>query len=401
MEANRIFDEIHVISSKSLFATKLDHPLSPDVNSLHRIYAFDYRWILQLSAKRFHLGEDMKENTLTLYMQKLIHSLPLNIFIGEGGFIYTLCALITSVRLIITHNINYIYSSFSPASDHAIAWLLKIIFRKKVFWIADFRDLPVDPLFNNYLFPALQHKLWKRMLSNADLVTTVSYGLKRFLQNYNQNVIIIRNAISRYMPVSNGRFVKMDESKFTIAYTGSMHGRHSDPSLLLQTLQYLIHNRLIDSTKVELIYAGKDGNVWNKLMKQFNLLDIFTNKGILPLDDAIYIQRHANINLMLTFAKENYKGVITGKFPEYLYAGKPIMAIINGNKDTELESIFNKCNPGIILYNEESYTTKCADFILTLYNDWIEGKWEKHLKTKLIKEFLWEENIRKLNRRLG
>ncbi|MBK8350048.1 MAG: hypothetical protein IPL08_21440 [Saprospiraceae bacterium] len=82
-----------------------------------------------------------------------------------------------------------------PYADHVVAWLLK----KKhphVKWVADFRDLHIEPIYKNILWPGLQRWFEKKILRHADVVTSVSEGLSSKLKDYHPNVLTLTKGVN-------------------------------------------------------------------------------------------------------------------------------------------------------------------------------------------------------------
>ena len=168
-----------------------------------------------------------------------------------------------------------------------------------------------------------------------------------------------------------------------------------DPSLLLIALKELIAEKKIDQNHLEIIYAGKDGIKMEAFVRKQKLENIFTNKGMLSRKEALELQSHTHVNLLLSSSHKNMKGVFTGKFFEYLSTGNPILLLIKGIKDEEFENVFQQINAGFIAYDHPGYLKKTKKYILNLYEDWIrDGKINHQINEHHLNSFFsWEKSI--------
>ncbi len=407
------FAETYVFTTKN---NRLLPQEARDTEGSHisEITTFDYRTLtawLRPNRAEMHHDEGAKSNPIVRFAIRLLDSFPFNLLFHEGGLLYSLIGFLRAAKLIRREKITHIYSSFRPMSDHFTAHLLKIFFPKLV-WIADFRDLHIDPLYQMPLVQPFQHWCNKRLIRRADLVTTVSEGLAIHLRRYHPNVYALRNGvhldnqkayellIQQTPSVSDAQNTAISP-KFTFAYTGSMWIDERNPSLLLKIVQDLANEGIMTAENTQIIYAGKDTAVWQTWISKYNLDALFNAHGLVSSQKAVDIQREAHLNILLTSALPNYGGILTGKFFEYLAACNPILVLINGAQDIEFEQIVTHLNAGIVAYNDRSETELRA-FILNLFNEFqATGKVEPTIRRERLDELSWEATMAKLAERLG
>jgi len=368
-----------------------------DTNFIERyeVENYDYRWFLSL----FTFGEISKARSYKSYqftrlLIRMADSYPFNQLIGEGGWMYIQKGLKLASKLKREQKITHIYSSFRPTADHLIASKLKKRFPDLV-WIADFRDLPVDNNRKNTIFPALQDKYHKQLIQGADYVLTVSEGLKRKLDTYHPNVLLVRSGLHELIkPLDSS-----ESEKFTLSYTGSIYKDHQDLKALLKAIKCLVDEQLIDPVKFELIYAGMDKYWWEKQLEDHGLEMIGNNKELLSLTESIKIQHRSHINILLSWSGPFTTGVLTGKLYEYLAAGKPILCIVNGMKDAEMESLFEQIHAGKVFYTTQSDLIK--NWILEYYTKWEQtGQVIFEMNKMALKDFEWERTTRAITEKL-
>ncbi|MBP7184848.1 MAG: hypothetical protein KBA06_05030 [Saprospiraceae bacterium] len=365
-------EKVFVISTRNYKIFKQD-PRAFDA-SMDIFYAptFDYRTITSLfrknDKKEIHFTERTKSSIFARFFIKFINTFPINIIIGEGGAVYILCALIRSILLMRKHKIEYVFSSFRPFSDHFIAWALTLIF-PKLKWIADYRDIQIEQQYKLYFFANYHHFLNKFFLKRATIVTTVSKGLVTDLEQYQRPIYLLNNGIE----FDNQHVDQFsDKEKFIFSYTGSMFLGERDCHPFLQNIKSMIDVGMLDQQKVEIHYAGKDGDMWLIEMTKLGIEKLFINHGMLSAQEVRKLQRTSNFNILLTISTPELKGVITGKFQEYLAARVPIICHIKGDKDDEILSIFDQAKCGVVFY--EASDQNFQHYVKNVYDKFIHYK---------------------------
>ena len=328
---------------------------------------WDYRTLLRQTTKDGYLPEEQKRIWWKQWFIRGINSFPLNILIGEGGFRYYKSLLRFGEQSIQKENITHLYSSYRPFVDHYAAFKLKEKF-PHLYWIADFRDLVVDPHTQHIFSPGAHHRLLKDIFSKADLLTTVSDGLALHLKQYNPNVITLRNGIEGEIQTP----VPMVSNVFTIVYTGSMFQDQRNAEPLFLAIRDLIKESKLKKEEIKIIYAGKDGAYWNITGKKYGLDDVVLNKGIIPAAEAESLQQSACINLLLTASSDELQGVLTGKMIEYFKSGSPVLGIIVHQNDPELQSLLHELAIGDSFSDQQIDLPGIKAFILKEYLYWKE-----------------------------
>jgi hypothetical protein len=365
------------------------------------ITTFDYRTLthwLKPNRTEVHHTEQVKEHPLVRFGIRLLDSFPFNLLFHEGGILYSLICVYKGYFLIKKHKITHIYSSFRPYSDHFTAYLLTFFF-PEIIWIADFRDLHIDPLYQMPLIQPVQHWFNRQILKRAKCVTTVSQGLAAYLTRYNKNVFVLRNGVD-ILPVASFAKTGIARTKFTIGYTGSMFLDERSPKLLLEVVRELVDMQILTKENFEILYAGKDTAIWLNWIKKYDLAAFFTSKGMVSSTEAKEIQYSVHINLLLTSALPNYGGVMTGKFYEYLAAKQPIVVLINGTQDIEFEQIMSDLNAGRVVYNDKSHDI-LRGFVLEKFTAFKEnGFVNQTIYVEKLKELEWAFTVEKLMQKI-
>lgn len=219
---------------------------------------------------------------------------------------------------------DLVISTSGPYTSHLVAKHLRLIGIAKK-WVADFRDLWVDNPVHPGIFPFswIECQIEKKVLNDADLVTTVSEPLAEFLQKKtaSKKVITIENGydFSELKKLSPCRYFPED-SKYRIIYTGTIYREKQDPSPLFAALQKM------QPTNLEVHFAGAPSAYLDRLIKDYDVASYVTYHGFISRKDALRMQRDGNALLFLPMAVPSI-GVLTGKIFEYAASGKPILSI--------------------------------------------------------------------------
>ncbi len=385
-------EKVDVISTKNNFSNINEAPALAKLTQVHRVGTLDYRTFrLNKGNGQYAVNESAKSNT-KLRFYNLINSFPFNIFLSEGGLIYTILGLKKALELTPKHQQTLVFSSFRPYADHIIAFLLRL-FRPHIFWVADFRDLHIDPRLNETYFPRVQSWFNRRILANADVVTTVSKGLAKHLKPFHHNVVVLRNGIGELSARPTTQ-ASSDSPFFTITYTGSMFRDLRQPHLLLEALSELIAEQKIDSKNCRIKYAGKDTATWLPLLEKFGLTELFESLGSVSHEQALQLQTNAHINLLLTYSSPQLTGNATGKLYEYLAARRPVLLLVNGSRDEELEEIFEETSAGLIAYNSLNHKDLVKTYLLGKYLEWKStGQVSPTISEAQLASYKWENMV--------
>lgn len=379
--------------NNAFLLTKENADNAPFFKQIFKNRRTDYRYYIAKKSKSGYLSESLKRNFVSRFTIKLVNSFPFNLLFGEGGGTYLFRTVKKATELIRNENITHIYSSYRPFTDHAVSRYLKVKFPHLI-WIADFRDLIVDPHYRQQFFPGWHTLFYNRFYKKADLLTTISEGFCKKLAATHKHALVTMNGIEEGLKFPEA----MVSAIFSIVYTGSMFLDERNPHPVLKVLQDLLNSNQIDVARFRLIYAGKDIGYWNEIIESYELEDIFEYKGLLMRSASQELQQNANINLLLTIASDELDGVLTGKMIEYLQSGSNILAIIKHQIDPAIVDIFDDVNAGLVVSDADKEQIAIRQFILEKYNQWLDsGVVEKPINMHiLMKRFAWQQTLEPL-----
>jgi glycosyltransferase involved in cell wall biosynthesis len=289
-------------------------------------------------------------------------SFPFLYLTDDGGPDYLHRAYRLGVDLVRREGISTIFSSFRPWSDHLVARRLKRKF-PHLHWIADFRDLHADPVRQDVWWPALQRRWARWVVKPADEVWGVSEGQVEYLKEIFPAASVHRNHLVALPPVETAP----ETRRFTIVYTGSLYEKLQSIRPLVDSLNRLVAAGKVDPDKIELIYRGKDEVLWTEWITDLNTAIHCNIRAYIAPATAQKLQQEAQLLLLLNWSARNYYGVLTAKLYDYLAAGRPILALVNGPGDRELQRMVEGCHAGRIFGNDQTPD----QWLLGCYQSWL------------------------------
>jgi hypothetical protein len=359
--ASKFRDVFLVTTSNRNVLPKEELPI-PSNLSVIEAKTFDYRTLTAGRIHSSHIGENRKKGSLYRFFHKIQKTLPFHFLLGEGGLIYIISAYQKSCSIIHQEGVTLLYSSFGPYADHFIAYLLKRRF-PKIRWIADFRDLQVEPLYKNVFFERMQYWMEDKILKKADLIATISDGLASHLGRYGRPILTVPRGVQL-------RPAEEHFTKFTICYTGSLYRNFRDADCFFRELSKLIHHGKLNRDEVQFIYVGRDGEQFSQWIGKYGLEKIYRNMGQQSRSVTMNIQNRSHLQLLLTSSTPEWGGIFTGKLFEYLESGNPIIVIIKGTRDEEFEGLMNETGAGGIFYDPSAEPEALSGFLEKHYNYW-------------------------------
>ena len=152
---------------------------------------------------------------------------------------------------------------------------------------------------------------------------------------------------------------------FTITYTGTISTGYQIDQFIEAISQ--LPDRVKNQMKIRFV-----GNVPDEILNLFNLKNlgpIVEVLGYIPHEEAVIQMVNASLLLMAIPDSPDNKGIVTGKFFEYLAAKRPILAI--GPLGGDVDILIRKCRAGkLFSYDEKE---KMGQFILEIFEKVLNG----------------------------
>lgn len=349
-------------------------------------------------------NENIKKRDFSI-LKKLYKICEKYIVPDIGLFIWNKSAYKYIVKLIKKEKIRNVITSSPIHSTQLIGLKLKRKFKNDINWIADFRDLwSMSHIFNFDFakFRWLNYILEKRVLFTADRILFVSDSIRiETISNFN-----INSKIKKFYTITNGfdseDFLKFNNykkkrfdnnSNLKINYIGTLLG----PMVNIKYIEGIecFINKFRGIFDIEFNFIGSFDKI---ILNKINNLNSEKIK-IFP-----YIQHNKAIEwminsdvlvLILNNTKEGKMG-FSGKFFEYLAAGKPILALV---PDGEVSNIVKKYSLGEIVNPDDEQ--KISNAIIKLYSKYKSGNLKVEKNDNLLKKYDRKELTKRLEKILN
>jgi hypothetical protein len=295
-------------------------------------------------------------------------------------------------RYLRDHPVSIMVSTGPPHSLHLIACGVAEVMNLP--WVADFRDPWTKIDFYQDLMPGpradrKQHLLEKKVLLSANAVTVISKYMKdQFEEIGCKNIRVIPNGFdpddfyepddiaprSKAVKTAGERSGKQLDREFSLTHIGTVvHSRN--PVTLWKVLSELVteHKDLADDLMIRMVGAI-DYSV-SRSLDEANLGSWVRRIDYLPHHEAVGLLKRSQVLLLLINNTSDAKGILTGKIFEYLWSGRPILAI--GPTDGEAAHILKETGTGQMVEFNDPVTLK--KIIMDHYHKYKLGELNIHV----------------------
>jgi glycosyltransferase involved in cell wall biosynthesis len=316
-----------------------------------------------------------------------------NFFIPDARVLWVKPSVNFLKSYIDQHGIKTVITTGPPHSLHLIGLNLKQ-WNTQLNWVADFRDPWTTIGYHEELKLSKASKkkhedLETSVLQKADKIITTSFTTKKeFERKTSKPIKVITNGYLNYTSQA-----KALSPKFSLAHIGSLlSGRN--PEVLWETLSQLCGENSEFSKDLELILAGAVSEEVIHSIHCAGLKDVLQLRGYIGHQQAIALQQSSQVLLLLEIDSDKTRGIIPGKFFEYMAAQRPILAM--GPKDWDVARLIDQTQTGrffdysnreqLKLYILECYQSyKTND--LVVHSKGVEAYHRKEL-TRTLVEFI-------------
>jgi glycosyltransferase involved in cell wall biosynthesis len=246
-------------------------------------------------------------------------------------------AALAARRLVRQRSIDCVISSGPPHSTHLIPLLLG---RRRPAWIADFRDgWRFEPLRGSWPLPgqsALDRFLERKVATEADLAAGVTRPIADDLASrLGARSACVTNAWDPDLEdlVAHADVPQVDPDTVNIVHAGKLYVDRSnrrDPGPLGPALRLLLERRPDAARRLRILVAGRLDPREGRYLSDLDPASMIRHLGRLPHDSMLALERRADALLLVTAPE--LVSLATGKLFEYLAAGRPIIALAQGNE---------------------------------------------------------------------
>ena len=241
--------------------------------------------------------------------------------------------------------IDIIVTTGPPQSIQMIGYHLHK--RLKIPWVADFRDPWTSIDFYHELrltrwADKRHHTLESRVLHSASHVIAIGPNMKEEFNRIGaKDVTVITNGYDDAdLPQEN----TVLSDKFSLVHLGTLSSTRNSTALWQAISEKLEEDKQF-AKDFELHLYGNTDHTAVKDLEAHHLSSYLSGTGFVPHKEGMKILAGSHVLLLLINKSINAKGVITGKFFEYLATGRPILLI--GPLDGDAAKILEDCNGGL------------------------------------------------------
>lgn len=245
--------------------------------------------------------------------------------------------------------VDLIISSGPPHSLHIIAKQLKEKLGLK--WIADFRDPWTDIDYFHQLpltsrAKKKHYELEEDVVRKSDHVIVVGEHMRNNYLKHNDQITVITNGYDdQYDDQYEVQNIIRDDH-FSMVHIGMLNADRN-PTVFWKVLHQLINEDAEFVNKIRIKLIGKVADEVKISIKKYGLERQVQYIDYVSHQEALLLQRQAQVLLLIVNQVPSAKGIITGKIFEYLQAKRPILAI--APTDGDLADILAKTNGGKVI----------------------------------------------------
>jgi len=288
------------------------------------------------------------------------------------------------------NDIKVIFSSSQPRLSHLIA--ARLHHKTKIPWVAEYRDLWVDPCDNKSRFyQCLETKWEKRVMKGCEALITVSeFTVEQLEAVHSKKIAVIHNGFDEQDYSENVPLI----SKFTLTSTGSISSVKRSPELVFQAVAQLQEEGRISPNNFEVrFYGGSRLQSLLPLIEKYRLGELVKIYGFVPFKESIRRQQESTALLLPEWNNPLAKHVYTGKIFEYLGAGRPILAL--AYKTGAIDKLLQETGTGVLVNEVEAIKGVLTRWL----EEWqqsgiITSHWNPDIN--VIKRYTRREGARKL-----
>lgn len=333
------------------------------------------------------IPKDVNTSAKRNFKEKISKYIRANVFIPDARMGWIPSIIKEGKKIIEKENIDLIFSSSPPHSLQVGSYFLAK--KTGVKWVADFRDPWTNAywlknLKKNKFSSWLDGRLERKVLKNADLVTTVSDEIIEMLyEKEKNNYTLIHNGFEKFIDI------KSDPSeKFIVLFFGNLvkEENHDEIYDAIDSLDESIRDR-IEFHIIGNVFAGFD-----EVIRKYKNLK-FVLKDYMPKEALLKEAVNASV-LIITYLKgiEYSKGTISAKFFDYLSLQKPILAV--GEKEGVADLALKETNAGeLFAYND---VDGIIEFIKKHFSTWEKEKVIFNKQNSGYNKYMTAGNVKKL-----
>ncbi|MDO9154698.1 MAG: glycosyltransferase [Paludibacter sp.] len=262
------------------------------------------------------------------------------------------------------NQVDAIITTGPPHSMHLIGYEIKKKF-PNIKWVADFRDpwTNIDfykDLHLTFIADKIHHQLEKKIIKSADSILVVSNGMKEEYELLQpKHIQVISNGYDA--SDAPNETISLD-TKFSLSHIGTLNAARN-PKVIWKALSEICKENDAFKDDLQIQLVGKVDFSVLESIKEYGLEQNLLKIDYLTHKEAIRKQQSSQGLLLLINNSANAKGILTGKFFEYLASKRPVLAV--GPTDGDVAKVLKETKAGEIVDFEDTESAK--NIILNYY----------------------------------
>lgn len=336
----------------------------------HEIYRID-------AKTPFHIGtSDARKVEIPDSVARYLRAISQFFWLPDNKIGWIKPALKQADKIIAKENIDLIYSTAPPYSNHLIAAKLK---RKYgIPTVMDMRDEWLESHLISY--PTRFHrwkmaKIERKTLSAADLITVINQPTKQSISqrlNHTKNIKIIRQGFDpQNFESPSTQAQSFTSDRLTFLYSGIFYGKRTPETFLKGVSEAVEHHPPLKND-LELQFQGGLEKEHLELISKLKLDEMVVNYGYISHAKAVENLQKADVLWFNIGHKKFSNRVTVGKLFEYFGAQKPIFGLIPEGGSKELLKKYGS------YYTAEPHNVESVRHqILAIWKDWKNGSFQR------------------------
>ena len=368
---------IVTVDPKSASFSSIDLSLEKEIENI-QVYRTRSREVLKLykflfknkSKKPFPQGEFSNKG----FLSKIIAFIRGNFFIPDARKGWNSFAIRAGEEILKKEKIHSVITTGPPHSTHLIGLQLREKF--KFNWLIDLRDPWTDIFYLKDMYRmswanSIDLKYEKKVLNSADAILTTAK--KNFHKQLREKIIDknkpFYNIYNGYDDESFSKIKSKYSETFTLGYIGLLTENHNYKQLIYSLSSI---KETHPDINIQFCFAGSTSK---EIINEFSKVVSVLNHGYVIHNKAVSLMKSSHVLINFLFNQSGYSTMISGKLIEYMATGNPVLVI--GDLNSEVSDLMKiSPNSSICLSND---TKSIKDYILKMYNLWIEDKLESKL----------------------
>ena len=290
------------------------------------------------------------------------------LFVPDARVGWLLTGVGPGIRFARQFGADIVYSSSPP---YTCALLGRSIARGAgIPWVPELRD-PWTEFLSAPKRPeparAFDRKLERSVYHDAPRLVIAWSGIAADLRGKypDEDASKFRLVPNGYDPEDVSGVTPVQNSRFTVVYTGSLYGVRN-PETFLEAIGRLLARGDMDADRVRIRFIGRFGEDVRAMFRNPDVAHVVEERGYLPHAQSVSELLGAHALLLVVDDVPGSEHIVPGKVFEYLGARRPVLAV---GPDGDVAELVRSVGAGRVLARKE--VEGIASAMIELYREWL------------------------------